>query len=356
MAMVATCALLAGCSVSTQFTQGQEQTRPTAVVNAFEAEPATVADALPTPTPLTWPVEVTETLPSNTAIGVAAYEGLGAWLDVWDYSPNYSNTGVPPASPDVIDEMAAAGVRTLYLQTVRRDDRTTALTEDPELLAEFIRRAHDNNIAVIGWYLPTWTGPEQADLDRLVAILDFEHDGQRFDGIAVDIEGKPTVAQRADWNQRLITLSRDLRAAAGDRAIGAIVLPPVLLEEVNDQYWPDFPWAEIEPFYDTWMPMAYWSNRKQSSPWANPERYVGGSIERLRVHLGDPDAIVHAIGGIGLSDGPGSTGEPIAGVDDLAAFEAAIRSTASVGWSIYDWMTISSDGRQQMAALAERLG
>jgi len=245
--------------------------------------------------------------------------------------------------------MAAVGVKTLYLQTARRDDRSTALTEDPALLAAFISRAQDHDVAVIGWYLPTWTGPEREDLDRLLAVLDFEFDGLRFDGVAVDIEGVPSPEDRAEWNRRLVSLSTELRAAARDRALGAIVLPPILIEEVNAEYWPGFPWAEIGPLYDAWLPMTYWSFRKPDSPWAAAERYTSDSIERLRMNIDDPDAVVHAIGGIGLSDDLAETTEPIAPVQDLRGFVRAADATDSVGWSIYDWLTISDEGKQAIA-------
>lgn len=299
---------------------------------------------------------MTDSVALDLAGDLAAYQGLGAWLDVWDYSPTYATDGIAVVGPEVVDEMAAAGVQTLYLQTVRRDDRSTALTEDPSLLAAFISRAHDNDMAVVGWYLPTWTGSEHEDLDRLVAVLDFDVDGHRFDGVAVDIEGVPAPEDRIEWNRRLVALSADLRAAAGERAVGAIVLPPVLIEEVNDEYWPNFPWAQIGPLYDAWLPMAYWSFRKPESPWADAGRYTAESIDRIRSNIGDPEAIVHAIGGIGLDDEGAATTEPIAPVADLAGFVAAADATGAVGWSIYDWLTISSQGRQRMSDLNESTG
>jgi len=56
-----------------------------------------------------------------------------------------------------------------------------------------------------------------------------------------------------------------LRQALPGRTIGAIVLPPVVLEVVNTNYWPNFPWHGIAPFYDVWQTMGYWTNRTQSS-------------------------------------------------------------------------------------------
>lgn len=285
------------------------------------------------------------------------YSGLGAWLDVFDYSPRYSTSGRAATTPDVLDEMAQAGVRTLFLQTARRDDRDggrVGFTEDPQLLAAYIDRAHEHDIAVVGWYLPVWEGPEETDLNHLVAILDFDVDGHQFDGVAVDIEGVPKPDERVEWNRRLVALSTALRVAADERQvdeIGAIVLPPVLLEEVNPAYWPDFPWAQIGPLYDVWLPMAYWSFRQPDSPWADADVYTAESIERLRRNVGDERAVVHAVGGIGLSDGSTVASEPVATVSDLDAFVQASESTEAVGWSIYDWLTISESGHQRMVEL-----
>jgi hypothetical protein len=118
---------------------------------------------------------------------VDAYRGQGAWVDGFDYSPPYANNGVPPLSPAALDDMAAAGVQTLYIQSGRRDDRSPDLLEDRWLLAEFLMRAEQHDIDVVAWYLPKW-GDDTTDLDHLMAAHNFDVLGYRFDGVAVDIE------------------------------------------------------------------------------------------------------------------------------------------------------------------------
>ena len=98
--------------------------------------------------------------------------------------------------------------------------------------------------------------------------------------------------------------------------------------------------------------MAYWSFRDSASPWADPALYTSTNIERVRTNIGDRSAIVHPVGGIGLNDDAGGGSEPIAVTDDLTEFVDAARSMDSIGWSIYDWMTISDEGQQIMSALA----
>ena len=51
----------------------------------------------------------------------------------------------------------------------------------------------------------------------------------------------------SERSQRLFNLSSELREFVGDDPLGAIVMPPVLTEEINPDFWPDFPWREIAP-------------------------------------------------------------------------------------------------------------
>ena len=143
-----------------------------------------------------------------------------------------------------------------------------------------------------------------------------------------------------------MALSSELRASVGEVAIGAIVLPPTLLEVVNTEYWPDFPWADLAPIYDAWLPMSYWSFRDDDSPFANGYSYNFDATQRLRANIGDPSAIVH--GGIGASVGSSEGAEPLAAVDDIDDFVRSLGDSGSVGGSIYDWASQDESGRQAM--------
>ena len=77
--------------------------------------------------------------------------------------------------------MAADGVRTLYLQAARLDDRTPDGLEDRWLLADLLIGAHERGMAVVAWYLPKWVTDGQ-DLERLRLLDEFEVLGHRFDG------------------------------------------------------------------------------------------------------------------------------------------------------------------------------
>ena len=278
-----------------------------------------------------------------------AYRGLGTWVDSYDFDPAYVPGDITVAPSDLAD-MAAHGVRTLFLQSSRSDRRATGLVSDPWLLAEFLLAADRTDMAVVAWYLPKWTGDDE-DLDRLLAIDRFSVLGRRFDGLAVDIEWNRDDLGAIERSHRLVNLSDRLRRTVGDDPLGAIVMPPVITDEINLAFWPGFPWAELGPLYDVWLPMAYWSFRTEEH--ADPEFYVAQNIRRLRADLGDPEAMVHAIGGIGAADGSAlvDPGEPLATIDDLPPFVRALVAEGAVGGSIYDWATMGSRSRSLLADL-----
>src|SRR5690606_15877221 len=92
------------------------------------------------------------------------YRGLGAWMDVYDWSATFAKGG-PALEPDAVDVLAAQGVQTLYIQASKWDAPTDVL--EPERLLAFIERADHHGIAVVGWYLPTLEDPAR-DLQRLL--------------------------------------------------------------------------------------------------------------------------------------------------------------------------------------------
>jgi hypothetical protein len=342
--------LLAGCvSPASETTAAQSPTATPATV-----APTEIAEAVPSATVTANATPAPPATPIPRRPGTEPYAGYGAWVDVFDWAPTYASSGGPAVTPDDLADMAAQGVRTIYFQTSRIDEVGAGVIQNPPLVGQFLAQAHSLDLAVVGWFLPKWEDAED-DLARLVAIAEFEADGHRFDGIAVDIEGVPTPDQRADWNRRLIELSEQLRTHLGDRAMGAIVLPPTLLEVVNPDYWPDFPWAELAPLYDVWLPMSYWSFRKDDSVFANGYSYNADASRRLRSNLGDDQALIHAIGGIGASSTDVEAGEPLAGVDELADFVRSAVETDAIGLSIYDWASQDDLGRTTMAALVAEL-
>ncbi len=264
----------------------------------------------------------------------SAYEGLGAWVDVYDFVPVYRKPNQSQFTPrQAVEIMADRGVQTLFLQATRLDPRSPGGIVDDRLVGEFLEEAASRGIRVVGWYLPKF-GDLDADLHNLLLIRDYEFRGHRFDGIAVDIEWRADVPNSAERNRRLVELSRRLRAAVGDDALGAIVLPPVLLEVINPRYWPDFAWSELSDLYDVWLPMGYWTFRSTRSEYREGYRYTAETIRRLRANLGDPSAAVHPIGGIADAATP----------EDYRGFIRAADEAQAVGFSMYDLHTTHEGG------------
>src|SRR5207245_4143860 len=193
---------------------------------------------------------------------------------------------------------------------------------DPDLLMPIISRAHADGMRIVGWYLPTLTD-QGADLRRLLAVANLP-----IEGLAVDI-GSRDVSDVNERNRRLVSLSAQLRQALPGRPIGGIVLPPVVMEVINPNYWPGFPWRGIAPYYNVWLPMSYWTNRTADSGYRDGYRYTADNINRLRDDLGLPGAPVHTIGGIANS----------CTAADVDGMVRAGGQTGAIGGGLYDWHT-----------------
>ena len=256
-------------------------------------------------------------------VDTSPFAGLGAWVSVFDYIPAFIPAAAPPpVVPATVDDLAKLGVHTLYLQATIDDPRAAGLIADAPLLATMLRRAHADGLRVVAWYYPQLADPSR-DAARLDAMIGFRAGGEHFDGIGLDIESAqvPTIADR---NQRLVALAQHVRAKAATLPIGAIVYPAVLLEAVNPNLWPDFPYQALAPSVDVWLPETYWTLR--SGPYRDAFTYTDQSIARLRTDLHDPHARVAPIGG---EAGPSTP-------TDLNEFALAVKKDGAIGRSIYD--------------------
>lgn len=260
---------------------------------------------------------------------LAPYSGVGAWVDVYDWTEEFTE-GAPPVGLDEIDRMAEVGIETLYLQTAHSRSAATGVIERDQV-ESLIERAHERGLRVVAWYLPPLVDVE-ADLRRLVASADLP-----VDGLGVDIEATE-VTDVAERNRRLLELTERLRAEVGpDKAVAAITPSAVHLQVVNPAFWPTFPWEEVAAAYQVILPMAYWSIRDADR--RDGEQYVGENIDHIRSLTGDPNVPIHVAGGIA---------DDIA-VDQVDGMVRAIQAREALGGSLYDWVT-SND--EQWAAMA----
>ncbi|MCZ7534816.1 MAG: hypothetical protein M5T61_01980 [Acidimicrobiia bacterium] len=262
---------------------------------------------------------------------LSPYAGLGTWVDAYDYSPAFTEGGLPPVSPSSVDDMAAVGVETLFLQASKDDARSPGMLVDEGLVERFLVRAHEQGVRVVAWFLPRLADVD-ADVARIEHLLAYEVGGHRFDGVAVDIEWTESVPDTATRNRRLLDLSERVAEAAEGDPLGAIVFPPVATEVINPALWPAFPYRALAPHYEVWMTMGYWTFRSEESGYRSARRYTDENIRRLRANLGDSGIPVHPIGGIG----------DLATRDDYAGFVTAARENGALGWSVYDFATTSS--------------
>ena len=305
-------------------------TAPTTTVEPTTTQPPITEAAItepPAPPPTEPPADVVTSItpaPPLAAPGTftfVPYMGLGTWIDVYDWSETYGGGAVGLAD---IDRMASLGVQTLYVQATRWDAATPVL--EPERLVSLMNRARSNGMHVVAWYLPD-LGDVNDDMQRLSAIA-----GLPIDGLAIDIESRK-VEDVDDRNQRLLSLSAWLRERLPGQVLSAIVLPPVVMEDVNPNYWPGYPWAGLAPYYDVWQPMSYWTNRLSSSGWRDAYAYTATNIDRIRAHIGQPDAVVHTIGGIGDASTP----------EDVGGMVQAASDRGCIGGSLYDYRTTGDE-------------
>ena len=115
---------------------------------------------------------------------IGPFQGMGVWVDLYDDA-----AWADPAA--AVADMAANGVRTLYLET-SNFNRSFPFV-DKQGVAAFVDAAHDDGVQIVAWYLPGFVNVGQ-DATRSKAAIRFRTDaGNGFDGFALDIEN-PDVA------------------------------------------------------------------------------------------------------------------------------------------------------------------
>src|SRR5262245_15305967 len=199
---------------------------------------------------------------ANAAVDPGPYRGLGAWVDVFDYAARAQSAGVPPpVTPDSVDDMAALGARTLYIQVANPPDASPHSLFDAKLLGEFLSLAHEAGLGVVAWYLPSVVDVD-ADVAMVRRIASLRAGGSGFDAIALDLEDTQSVTDLAARNDRIVELTKRTRKLLGtSRPLGAIVYPAVQAEVINPVLWPNFPYRRLASSVDVWMPMAYFTFR-----------------------------------------------------------------------------------------------
>lgn len=297
-----------------------DPTTPTTVV-AIPGS-STTSTTVPAPSPAGAPSRA-------TATGIEPYRGFGAWADGLDWMacPYASKTGpgkcqTPPFNVAKLDQLAANGVQTLYLQITRTSNPLDI--PEPERLYPLIDRAHALGMAVVGWYIPAHLDVN-LDLRRAVAIA-----GLDLDGLTIDIESN-AVSDLPSRNARLQSFMSQLRSMLPGRAIGATILAPVFTDDPKTKLWPAFDPSAIAPFVDVWQIMGYFTDYRARTdvPWRDAYLFTRENVARLRQRVGS-DKPIHVVGGVA---------DTSTAYDASRFAEAARDAGGIIGGSFYDWMS-----------------
>lgn len=294
----------------------------------------------PGPPPLPLSVSAVEVHTASVAGtgSVDVYQGLGAWVDLYDYA--FEQRADPAAT---VGELERRGVQTLYLQTSRWNLPTDIF--DPADVSRFIEQAHARGIKVVGWYLPGFANLDR-DIRGSLAVLRFvTPSGQRFDGFATDIEDARAVGNRLGlFNHGIAEYSRRLRAAVPPGSAIAAIVPDAKNNMRAPGNWAGFPWRAMADFYDVIMPMAYWSVTKtKCSRVMDVQQYMREVVARTEWLMGKAKPM-HPIGGIAdcLTH------------QEVAAYVNIGKQQGWLGASLYDLLTTNRNPSRE--ALWAELG
>lgn len=283
----------------------------------------------PTPTPTPPPPKPNPKPKPAPGPSLDAFRRLGAWVDLYDDMLNPESAAA---------DMAARGVRTLYVQTARWNrpaPGSGAVFEPAAQVERWLHAGHHHGMKVVGWYLPAYDDIKR-DVARTVAIATFRSSaGQRFDALGIDIEYKGQVSTLSAWNAGVLDHARRVRAAVGSRYPIAAIVPSPIAMELRPTQWAGFPWEGLAAVSNLFMPMSYWSFRSDCPQ--RPEQcaygYTTGNVERIRALTKRPTIPVHVIGGVGDSITP----------QEVADFVRGALAVRAYGASLYDYQTTRSE-------------
>lgn len=244
-----------------------------------------------------------------------AYRGLASWVDLFE-DRAWRRPG------RAVADMAAHGVRTLFLETSNYSQRRTVVNRPA--VGRFIEAAHDRGMAVVAWYLPGFADLRR-DLRRSMAAIRFRTpSGERFDSFGLDIEAS-IVDPPSRRTKRLLTLSRRIRSrTGGGYPLGAIIPSPVGIELAGG-YWPGFPYRQLDAIYDVFVPMGYFTYHVNGAAKVHDE--TAENVRMLRAATGNPSVPVHLIGGIADRTSAAEARE----------FVRAVREHGILGAGLYNW-------------------
>ena len=269
--------------------------------------------------------------PARDRPSLEAYSGLGAWISIYD-KRSWSDP------EQAVETLAEHGVHTLFLETSNYRQRQAIVR--PDVVGAFIEAAHDRNIDVVAWYLPSLADTAR-DLRRSIAAVEFvTADGDdSFDSFALDIEAT-LVRSIARRNALTLRLASQLRAAVPeDYPVGAITIAPV---GASPTYWPTFPFRGLSLVADVFLPMAYFTARTRGA--AGVRAYTAANVRLIRSEVRDPAFPVHPIGGL----------TPRASGSEVRAFVRAAGACGALGGGLWEFEQTTAAEWAELAPLTEQ--
>lgn len=262
----------------------------------------------------------------------SVFRKFGAWVDLFDYDETTSALTVQSR----IDDMAARGVGTLYLQTARYTTEAGAFLYRDQV-GYWLDAAATAGIRVVGWYLPGYSEHLQTDIDRTVAIASFvSPGGRRFHGLGIDIEDRKPSSTKTEFFDGIKAHLAGVRARVGTIfPVGAITFAPLDMDRWVAG-WSGFPWSHVATYANAALPMGYWTNSSNRSRCVDGQAaycsygFAKTNIERVRSYTGLP---VHNIGGVGPS---------VQASSEITDFVRGTREAKAWGGSFYDYKSTSS--------------
>ncbi|HUG64884.1 MAG TPA: hypothetical protein VMK83_06660 [Gaiellaceae bacterium] len=255
--------------------------------------------------------------PAADRADASVFGGLGTWVDIYD-------TAVYAAPERTAQRMAARKLKVVWVETANYGASVDVV--EAVRLGRLVDALNARGVRAVAWYLPGHVNPA-LDRRRALAMLSFRTPkGGSFDGVALNIESTRlrNVALRS---QRAVTLTRQLRQAAGDTPLAIVPFNPRGLER-RPSTWPRFPWKDLAAQADAFAPMIYTGGAYTG--FDATYGYVTRALRLLRAHTGNPEVAIHAAGGV--ADRMGH--------EEFAGFAAAVEDDgATIGVSLYDWMT-----------------
>ena len=261
--------------------------------------------------------------PASTAINgvpvAAPLRGKGMWLTL----------GISPSDPDAVAAAAARdGITNLYIESAI----SPLGFHGRESVGPFIDAAHRRHIAVLAWVYPyLYDIASDVSLTRQVAAFRTAT-GQRFDGIAEDLERNMSVPAIRAYSELV-------RAYLGPKyLLVGVTYPPQSL--------PTYPYAELARQDNVIAPMDYWHQTRSAFGlnydhmrygYRYSYRYARDSIEEIRADGGTVP--ISPIGQTFDDFGRLEMGPHAPSAAEIQGFLAASRDSGAIGASFFQWLT-----------------